>query len=299
MAPIVGIAHGGDDSESPSSSDSSGSASSPPRTRRRLTLPHALRGLEAPGPRDNSADHGGRYRRVPHVDGNFAAWIFLAVPSAAAWRRRSAGSAAVLRRLAGSSAEVHITSDASDGSALGCHVTLSPMLTLRRQFIDPLLAQLRRTLCTVRAADAVSTLQFSNEDWVFSSAECDRFFAGVLLEEASAAPLRHVAAALLLAASELCLTPQAPPTQEMLLHCSLAWTVADLRPGLEAAGAERFESSWGVAWRLRSAPVAESSPLEAPLSAVSVRVGERTTLLPLPWGRSFQDVKDSASSEDF
>lgn len=58
--------------------------------RRRLAIPGALQEMFAPSGRagDDPSLHGGRVRRVPHVDGNFATSLFVGVQPTAEWRRR-------------------------------------------------------------------------------------------------------------------------------------------------------------------------------------------------------------------
>mmetsp|Transcript_1539 Transcript_1539/g.4542 ORF Transcript_1539/g.4542 Transcript_1539/m.4542 type:complete len:347 (-) Transcript_1539:92-1132(-) len=303
---------GGDDHESSSSSSASSSTAGGAKKRKRLPAPTWLGGLAADPPHDDPSAHGGRKRRVAHVDGNYATWIFAPVAPSAAWRRCAAHCAARLRSLAeqrcggpgggevggGAAAEVQLTEEHGGGAALGWHVSLAPMLSLRRQFIGPFVAELGRVVASSAALEGLSPLFFDDEVWVLASKDFGRFFAGPLLAAASAALLRPVAEGLLGAACEFGLLQEAPSVASMRLHCSLAWTVADLRPALTAAGAERFESDWGVAWRLPSgaaapgagagvadAAMSEVGDLQAAVGSLCVRVGERTTLLPLPRAR--------------
>lgn len=223
-------------------------------------------------------------RRVAHVEGNYATLVYLPVPATASWCRCADMCLRRLQQLAGSAdAQVHLTERAKGP---GWHVSLGPLLMLRQQFIEPLLNE----LCSAvgKAGQHASPVLFDDEVWVLSSRARDRFFAAVLPMEASAVRLSAVARGALAASTALGLEAPAP-ADEMRLHCSLAWTVADLLPGLLAAGAERFDSAWGSAWRLPCAPPggggSSGEPLagrlKAPGKAVCVRVGERTTSLPL------------------
>eukprot|EP00444_Apocalathium_aciculiferum_P064929 CAMPEP_0183573384 /NCGR_PEP_ID=MMETSP0371-20130417/130884_1 /TAXON_ID=268820 /ORGANISM="Peridinium aciculiferum, Strain PAER-2" /LENGTH=77 /DNA_ID=CAMNT_0025783349 /DNA_START=12 /DNA_END=242 /DNA_ORIENTATION=- len=69
---------GGDDHESSSSSASSSTAGGA-KKRKRLPAPTWLGGPFPVHPHDDPSAHGGRKRRVAHVNGNFATWIFAPV----------------------------------------------------------------------------------------------------------------------------------------------------------------------------------------------------------------------------
>merc|ERR1712232_657823 len=80
------------------------------------------------------------------------------------------------------------------------------------------------------------------------------------------------------------------PLGPMRLHVSLAWTTADPRPSLTAAeGSWHFqESCWGRSWSPKNQQD-HADTLEAPTSALHVRIGDRTTTLQFPFsGRTTQ-----------
>lgn len=259
-----------------SSSSSSGEDADRPAKRRKLP---AASGLFGPGARrgEDPAAHQGRTRRVAHVDGNYATSVYLPVPATAAWRRCAEACAAELRALVASDPgslgrEVHVV-DADKG--LGWHVTISPLLMLRRHLISPLLQKLEALAANAPA----SPVFFESHVDVFVSQAGDRFFAAVPVADTSAAWLRRAAADVLGIAESLALMQKAPDVQQMRLHCSLAWTLGDPRPGLEAAGAERCETAWGTSWRLGGGLRGEA--LRSPGRALHVRVGERDSAFPL------------------
>jgi len=113
------------------------------------------------------------------------------------------------------------------------------------------------------------------------------------VQESQSAKLRGAAETILDATSKL-LSVAPPSAAAMQLHCSLAWTLGDLRPALVETEAECFQSEWGMAWRLdgaacqRAAVTAAAAPsqkagvLKVKLDHFCAMVGERKTTFPLP-----------------
>ncbi|CAJ1326829.1 unnamed protein product [Effrenium voratum] len=252
-------------------SDSSESESEPKR--RRLDVPTALSGLFA---RDDAADvakHGGRQRRVAHVEGNYPTLVFLPVSVSPAWRAAGGSAQALLRRLG--AAEV-----AQAAEAQRWHISLSPLLMLRRQFIKPFEDRLRQVLKGLSIPESLQEHVWFNESLqVFSSLEADRYFAGVSVADSSQRWLRPLAGALRRAAQELGLEVPQQELEEMQLHCSLAWTVSNLRPALEANKAQLQESPYGRVWSLE-APLSKALRLRA--RCLHARIGDRTSELSFP-----------------
>merc|ERR1712083_613724 len=75
--------------------------------------------------------------------------------------------------------------------------------------------------------------------------------AGASVAEASLVPVRKIARHVLEAAHAFGLDAgiAVASADTMRLHCSLAWTLVDLRAGLSACKAVRHDSVWGVSWR--------------------------------------------------
>jgi len=256
------------------------------KRRRRLALPPAALLLGGPPPAaggvgPTAVDAGGRTRRVPHVEGNFATQAYLEVPETAMWRRQAEVCAEALRRLVGSNGtgaleKVHVTAN----KGIGWHVSLGPTLYLRHQFIGPLVEALGRT-AAASSSRGGHRLLFEEEIWVLASKDRSCYFAAVAVAGATTAWLRPLAAGVLRAATELGVLSDAPDTASMRLHCSLAWTTQDLRGPLEALGVPLHETTWGLAWQLPESVASAHDALQAPATALQVRVGERQHSLPL------------------
>lgn len=257
--------------------------------RRRLAIPAQLQSLFSPenGRSSTLPAHSERKRRVPHVEGNYAACACLPVTPTAAWRRRAEACVEQLRRLvdpaeAEGSAKVHRI---EEGAGLGWHVSLAPLLILRQQFISPLLGELQRA--AIKAAG--QPLAFDDDIWVLASASGDCYFAAAAVAEASAHRLRPLVAAVLQAAAQYGSLQGQPLARDARLHCSLAWTTANLRESMDKMGAEHHANAWGQAWRLPQSGIQQeqegSPPREllpsVPVPAMHVRVGERMHRFPL------------------
>ncbi|CAE8631428.1 unnamed protein product, partial [Polarella glacialis] len=204
-----------------------------------------------------------------------------------------------LRRLAPAGSEVHVI-DASAGP--GWHISLGPLLLLRVQFVEPLLQKLRQLAGGLSLPLGSQAVSFDDSIEVLSSLDGGRYFAAVRVSEASEAWLRPLAASVLSAAKDLSLVPAAAesPIEDLRLHVSLAWTVADLQPGLAKANASCQESSFGRSWTL-SEQTAEADASEGLLArprAINVRVGERINALALPWARRLVDQSSEEEDED-
>ncbi|CAK0836786.1 unnamed protein product, partial [Prorocentrum cordatum] len=136
---------------------------------------------------------------------------------------------------------------------------------------------------------------------VFASREGDVYFAAVPVADASLEWLRGLSSKILAAVSSLDLAEgELPAAGGMRLHCSLAWTLADLRPALAAAGARRRESAWGVSWHLPDGP--RPAPPGAALGfspgALRLRVGQRDEAMPFGGGAGGSDGEDDDSEEE-
>lgn len=298
-----------------SSSDESDSSDGPgPAKRRHLALPGCIAGLYAAGPRGlgGGTAHQGRARRVPHVEGNFPCFVYLAVRATPEWCRSADVCAKALRALAsrcpdnecsgaGGAGEVHLV----DTAEPGWHVSLGPTVYLRHQFIKPLLERLEAVVARMLGpGGALPPVFFEEPVEVFVAPEGDRFFGGLVAAEASRGTLRQLAAAVREVMQGLGLVDVAAagamPIEAMRFHCSLVWSLASIRPALAAQGVERLESPWGESWRLApTGPVCtvqEGAPWQGPAlaePAVHVRVGQRTSI----FGRAAAGEASSQESE--
>lgn len=248
--------------------------------RPRLGVPAGIHNMFRPT-LENSAAHQGKVRRQPHVEGNYASLAYISVSGGEAWQQQTEACIRSLRRLSELSgnpgAEV-LGLDPKTGA--GRHVSLGPLVMLRRQFVDPFLERIKAQVAALGIEQG--TVSFQGEVELLSSKQEDRFFAAVAVEEASAIWLRRVAECVHRASSELgLLTGPAAPATDMRLHCSLASTFADIRPSLVAFAATRRETGWGTSWSLQGMPEAAALPslrLRTRATLV-VRIGERVNII--------------------
>ncbi|CAE7720624.1 Usb1 [Symbiodinium sp. KB8] len=259
-------------------------SSGPSQKRRRLSVPSSLQGLFERA--EEPEDHGGRKRRVPHVEGNYPTLVFIPVTMTRAWRRTGDRCKALLSRLA-PHADV-LGTDPEVGA--GLHVSLAPLMMLRRQSIQPFEERLRKLAEGLSMPDGVQEDIWFNETFeVFSSAEGDRYFAGVSAVSASQRWLRPLAAAVASAAHELGVSVAIHSADLLQLHCSLAWTTSELRPALSAAGAEMQESPWGRRWILQDGA---GVPLKLRVKGLRARIGDRTS------SAAFTQLKGGSSEDE-
>lgn len=245
--------------------------------RRRLSVPAVISNLFARD--ENPTLHDGRTRRVPHVEGNYATWLYLQIEATPQMKRQADECMSVLQRLAPvcNSADDHATSQihrVDPNSAPGWHVSLAPLLILRRQFIKPLLSQLGKVAIN---ANLSGPLVFEDGFEILEAQHGDRWFAGLLLAEASAHQVRNLAASVLAVASRLGLLEKHPPTEALRLHCSLAWTLANPSAGLVSEGAECHKSEWGRSWHVPKSAGEDTVNATAPVHDLRVRVGDRVS----------------------
>eukprot|EP00439_Symbiodinium_sp_Y106_P072223 s1297_g13.t1 len=295
------------------------SSSDGPSKKRRLSVPSTLQGLFERA--EDPEAHAGRKRRVPHVEGNYPTLVFIPVTMTRAWRRTGDRCKALLSRLApqaevlGTDPEalrlrVHIFSKMwclvgrsaqdlpllFDPVVIRWHVSLAPLMMLRRQSIQPFEERLRKLAEGLSMPDGVQEDVWFNETFeVFSSAEGDRDLArqlasaGVSAVSTSQRWLRPLAAAVISAARELGVPVASHSADLLQLHCSLAWTTSELRPALSAAGAEmQAMLSRAVALKLR-------------VKGILARIGDRTSkaaFTQLKGGSSEDEESLSGSSAD-
>ncbi|CAE7230382.1 Usb1 [Symbiodinium sp. CCMP2456] len=260
------------------------SSDGPSQKRRRLSVPSSLQGLFERA--EEPEDHGGRKRRVPHVEGNYPTLVFIPVTMTRAWRRTGDRCKALLSRLA-PQADV-LSTDPEVGA--GWHVSLAPLMMLRRQSIQPFEERLRKLAEGLSMPDGVQEDIWFNETLeVFSSAEGDRYFAGVSAVSTSQRWLRPLAAAVTSAARDLGVSVATHSADLLQLHCSLAWTTSELRPALSAAGAEMQESPWGRRWILQDGA---GVPLKLRVKGLCARIGDRTS------SAAFTQLKGGSSEDE-
>ncbi|CAL1132670.1 unnamed protein product [Cladocopium goreaui] len=252
---------------SDASESSESSASSRPAKQRRLEVPSSLQSLFARS--EDPRAHGGRTRRVPHVEGNFATLVFVPIKPKPLWEAIGSAAVAALQRLGASEA----TMVAKEGT--GWHISLSPLLMLRRQFIRPFEERLRKVVDSLQVPESLQEQIWFNETLdVFASPEGDRYFAGVSVSDASARWLRGLAQRLRGCAQDFGLEISDHDLETLQLHCSLAWTMSSLTlPG------EPKESPFGRVWSLEDR-LPQVPSLRA--HALRLRVGDRTQVVPFP-----------------
>ncbi|CAE7305379.1 usb1 [Symbiodinium sp. CCMP2592] len=259
-------------------------SSDAPSKKRRLSVPSTLQGLFERA--EDPEAHAGRKRRVPHVEGNYPTLVFIPVTITRAWRRTGERCKALLSRLA-PQAEV-LGTDPEVGA--GWHVSLAPLMMLRRQSIQPFEERLRKLAEGLSIPDGVQEDIWFNETFeVFSSAEGDRYFAGVSAVSTSQRWLRPLAAAVTSAARELGVPVASHSADLLQLHCSLAWTTSELRPALSAAGAEMQESPWGRRWILHDTA---GAALKLRVKGILARIGDRTS------SAAFTQLKGGSSEDE-
>ena len=215
--------------------DDSDPPADPPAKRSRPTpLP--------PPPLDNDADDtadAALVRQFPHVDGNFAAHVFMTVAPAPALQQAIDRAVAALG--------VHRLAE--------YHVSLSRTFVLRRPQIAPFGEALRKALrgCAAVRAECDALHQLPNDT-------STRHFAAVGLRRGTAG---HGAACRLVDAVDAVLARyDAPPFYaERRLHFSVAWS-------LDALPAERFAAT---------ADAAALGGFEVRCAAVSCKIGDKTT----------------------
>ena len=218
-----------------SGSEDEDDETAPPAKRNRpTTLP--------PPPLDGDADDTtdtALVRQFPHVDGNFAAHVFLTVVPAPALQQAIDRAVAALG--------VHRLAE--------YHVSLSRTFVLRRPQIAPFGEALRKVLhgCSVVRAECDTLHQLPNDT-------STRHFAAVGLRRGTAG---HGAACRLVDAVDAVLARfGAPPFYaERRLHFSVAWS-------LDALPAERFAAA---------ADAAALGGFEVRCAAVSCKIGDKTT----------------------
>ena len=215
--------------------DDSDPPADPPAKRKRPT-PLPPPPLDA----DDAADTA-LVRQFPHVDGNFAAHVFLTVAPAPALQQ------AIDRAVAALGADVHGLAE--------YHVSLSRTFVLRRPQIAPFGEALRKALrgCAAVRAECDALHQLPNDT-------STRHFAAVGLRRGTAG---HGAACRLVDAVDAVLARyDAPPFYaERRLHFSVAWS-------LDALPAERFAAA---------ADAAALGGFEVRCAAVSCKIGDKTT----------------------
>ena len=207
--------------------------------------PPAKRNCPAPlppppldGDTDDAAD-AALVRQFPHVDGNFAAHVFLTVVPAPALQQAIDRAVAALG--------VHRLAE--------YHVSLSRTFVLRRPQIAPFGEALRKALrgCAAVRTECDALHQLPNDT-------STRHFAAVGLRRGTAG---HGAACRLVDAVDAVLARyDAPPFYaERRLHFSVAWS-------LDALPAERFAAA---------ADTAALGGFEVRCAAVSCKIGDKTT----------------------
>eukprot|EP00927_Polykrikos_kofoidii_P055509 TRINITY_DN49753_c0_g1_i1.p1 TRINITY_DN49753_c0_g1~~TRINITY_DN49753_c0_g1_i1.p1 ORF type:complete len:313 (-),score=53.89 TRINITY_DN49753_c0_g1_i1:137-1075(-) len=269
--------------------------------RRRLAVPACVAGLVGGSNGSKLRDRLPSLRRIPHVDGNFATLVYLAVPAEPQLRRASKACAASLRRLAGPVASDSAVQVNDPDGPVGWHVSLCPLLMLRKQFIDPFLAKLAKVAAT--ATGQPGWLYFDPAIEVFGSSDgVGRFFAGLAVAEPSASSCRCLSSKAMECAKNFGLLQNDSElvVGEMRPHCSLAWTACDLTAPLAravdsgtsggsavaaTAAAERRESSWGVSWRIfleasEQVDLGSFSDMSSECRSLCVRVGDRVHQFP-------------------
>ena len=221
------------------------------------TAPPAKRNRPTPlppppldGDADDTAD-AALVRQFPHVDGNFAAHVFLTVVPAPVFQQAIDRAVAALK-----SGPEYAPADASLVHRLDeYHVSLSRTFVLRRPQIVPFGEALRKALrgCAVVRAECDALHQLPNDT-------STRHFAAVGLRRGTAG---HGAACRLVDAVDAVLARyDAPPFYaERRLHFSVAWS-------LDALPAERFAAA---------ADAAALGGFEVRCAAVSCKIGDKTT----------------------
>eukprot|EP00434_Breviolum_minutum_P019361 symbB.v1.2.017068.t1/scaffold1283.1/size126978/7 len=260
-------------------SSSSSSHGSPKR--RRLEVPSALQGLFARA--EDPKAHGGRTRRVPHVEGNYPTLVFLPVKPTSTWMAMADAAVALLKRLGAGDASIV----AQEGA--GWHVSLSPLLMLRRQFIRPFEERLQKVVSALHVPESLQEQIWFNETWaIFSSAEEDRYFAGVSVSGASTRWLRALAEKLRGCAQEFGLQIPNHDLDTLQLHCSLAWTMETTLRLPKDPQESPFGCIWLMEDRLPKVPTLR-------VRALHLRVGDRTTVVPCLTGASDESEESDES----
>ena len=219
------------------------------------TAPAATRNRPTPlppppldGDADDTAD-AALVRQFPHVDGNFAAHIFLKVAPVPTLQYSIDHAVAALGAMDGygPAMDVHRLDE--------YHVSLSRTFVLRRPQIAPFGEALRKALrgCAAVRAECDALHQLPNDT-------STRHFAAVGLRRGTAG---HGAACRLVDAVDAVLARyDAPPFYaERRLHFSVAWS-------LDALPAERFAAA---------ADSAALGGFEVRCAAVSCKIGDKTT----------------------
>ncbi|CAE7602620.1 Usb1 [Symbiodinium natans] len=261
--------------------------------------------------------HGGRKRRVPHVEGMSKLQGLEQLSTVLV--RLQARLAADLRPLQGVQGEALLSQLAPLGEVhctdpevgAGWHISLAPLMMLRRQSIQPFEERLRKLAEGLSVPEGVQEDIWFNEGLeVFSSAEGDRYFAGVSAAAASQRWLRPLAVAVQAAARDLGMAVPSHSAELLQLHCSLAWTVGELQPALRAAGADMQESPWGRRWTLdedpkRPRPQATTWPgtlqkesIRLRVKGLMARIGDRTTNVSFPQLAGIASERESGSDSE-
>lgn len=266
------------ESSSEEGSESEGGGANSTSKRRRLTVPAVISRLFV-REEENPALHDGRTRRVPHIEGNYATSVYLHIEPTQQMKHQADDCMSVLRGLSGvgdcsgdqAANQIHRV---DPHAAPGWHVSLGPLLILRRQFIKPLLSQLEKVAANTNFS---GPLVFEDGFEILEAQRGDRWFAGLLLAEASAHQVRTLAADVLAVASGLGLLEKQPPAEALRLHCSLAWTLANPRAGLGAEATECHESAWGRSWHIKKKAGEDAITAMSQLLDLHVRVGDRVS----------------------
>eukprot|EP00746_Dinoflagellata_sp_MGD_P106667 gnl/MRDRNA2_/MRDRNA2_44641_c0_seq1.p1 gnl/MRDRNA2_/MRDRNA2_44641_c0~~gnl/MRDRNA2_/MRDRNA2_44641_c0_seq1.p1 ORF type:complete len:270 (-),score=53.01 gnl/MRDRNA2_/MRDRNA2_44641_c0_seq1:112-921(-) len=260
-------------SSSSSSEESEEEDDERPKKLPRLSLPGEIAGLFQDS--KASAPHQGRIRRVEHVDGNYATHITLPIEPSAEWRNALATCRKVMQSLVSSKqAEVNGFEEEQ------WHVSLSPLLMLRLNFIDTFLDATRNTIKRSRAGNDLSEVFFESGLRIFAPKDFSRFFIGLVATKDSTKDLQSLLKSLQAAAAGFGIDGDLPWVSQQP-HCSLAWTLDDLRPALKVSGAKKIESDWGVCWQLENALSSTAAPLKITVAHICVKVGKKITKIPL------------------
>eukprot|EP00913_Durusdinium_trenchii_P003508 g3247.t1 len=141
----------------------------PSQPKRRAWSPHAGSRAIATASMDEEDPmaHGGRRRRVAHVEGNYATLVFLPVRPTRPWRATAVAARELLLRLGAREAELVAE---EMWRAVGCE-----------WFIRPFEDRLRKLVDGLQVPENFQERVWFNETFdVFSSPEADRYFAGAL-----------------------------------------------------------------------------------------------------------------------
>eukprot|EP00971_Amphidinium_carterae_P126565 2507588-Amphidinium_carterae.1 len=276
------------DASTVSDTSETSSGSSDDEGRPRLSLPSAIAGLFT-AQHDDPGLHQGRQRKVPHVDGNYATFVYLPVETGDEWQRCAVACASALEALvsqastAGVAAkEVHII---GCEQAPGWHVSMAPSLSLRKQFNRPLLASMEKLVNQVEIS--CNALIFEPTIEIFAADSRDRYFAGVTVSASSGRTCLDLADKVTECMESLGLKQQClhSSSSTRRFHCSLAWTLTDLSAtcgGIE--GVQECTSPWGCSWVLPSSfkqnELAQTSGLFAPVHSLNVKIGDRVHNFP-------------------